>query len=422
MEPGRLRLFLVVYAVALVATAAGVHLATRVDDSRPADGVRITSHWEKGRRTARFVGAPDAPLPEAACGKGCVRAVERVVDEGPVPAFSDVLLGIALVPGRDGLKVTYEGRTEYGTPDDLVAWGAAAGKPRLGKVNIKLGLARVDKALEAFAKTFGTDVETLRANASFRRIVVRPDPADGREKFGAPVAPDQIDVARLQHAIELAGRYLARNTRKNGSMRYDVDIITAKTKPGYSFPRHAGATYYMAEVAAYSGHKFVGRAALRAASYLRDRRTQICGQHECVGKGRILTIGSSALAILAYVELTKAGLTDDYNDAIRAGAAFLRAQQREDGEFMHFYDRKEGRPLDKQGQYYTGEATLALVRAFEVTGDPADLEAARRALTYIVGPGWRFFGDHYVYAQEHWTCQALEAIWTHAPHPDALDF
>lgn len=422
MAPGRLRLLLVAYAVVLAAGAAGVHLVTRVDPSRAADGVRIVSHWENGKRTARFVTAADAPLPDATCGKGCVRAVERVVDEGPLPGFSETLLGIALVPGRDGLKVTLEGRTVYATPDDLVVWGAAAGKPRLGAVNIKLGLARIDLAVAALARTLGTDPDTLRADGVFRRVVVRPDAADGRAPFGVPVPIDSITPKRLRRAVLLAGRYLARNTRKNGSMLYDVDLVTAETKPGYSYPRHAGATFFMAEVAAYSGHKAIRSAAVRAARYMRDRATAQCGPHQCVGTGRVVTVGSTALAVLAYVELTKAGFVDDYDDAIRAGVAFLRSQQRDDGEFMHFYDRVDWRPVDKQGQYYSGEATLALIHAYEVTGDPGDLEAARRALSYIVGPGWRFFGDRYIYAQEHWTCQAVEAIWKHAPDREALDF
>ena len=31
---------------------------------------------------------------------------------------------------------------------------------------------------------------------------------------------------------------------------------------------------------------------------------------------------------------------------------------------MHYFDRRANQPIDKQGLYYSGEATLALARAF----------------------------------------------------------
>ena len=60
-----------------------------------------------------------------------------------------------------------------------------------------------------------------------------------------------------------------------------------------------------------------------------------------------------------------------------AGGLPALRQQRPDGEFMHRYDRLRRRPIDTQGWlYFSSEAPLALARAYAVTGDPADLEAA----------------------------------------------
>jgi hypothetical protein len=72
--------------------------------------------------------------------------------------------------------------------------------------------------------------------------------------------------------------------------------------------------------------------------------------------------------------------------------------------------------------YYSGEATLALVRAHELTGDASDLAAATRGLSHLVGPAWRFFGDRYYFGEEHWTCQAMADLWDRAPDRAALDF
>jgi hypothetical protein len=72
--------------------------------------------------------------------------------------------------------------------------------------------------------------------------------------------------------------------------------------------------------------------------------------------------------------------------------------------------------------YYSSEATLALARAYGITRDPADLEAAVRGLRHLVGPAWSFFGSRYYFAEEHWTCQAMATLWAYAPDPKPLDF
>ena len=121
-------------------------------------------------------------------------------------------------------------------------------------------------------------------------------------------------------------------------------------------------------------------------------------------------------------EIARAGIDPSFRVQVDELAKFLLAQQRPDGEFMHLYDRTANGPIDVQFVYYSGEATLALGRAHELTGDPADLEAARRGLAHLVGPVWSFFGDRYYFGEEHWTCQVMSELWDRAPDPKALDF
>jgi len=89
---------------------------------------------------------------------------------------------------------------------------------------------------------------------------------------------------------------------------------------------------------------------------------------------------------------------------------------------MHQYDRAAQHPIDVQFLYYSGEATLALARAYSISKDPVQLDAARRGLAHLVGPAWSFFGDRYYFGEEHWTCQAMADLWESAPDPKALDF
>jgi hypothetical protein len=155
---------------------------------------------------------------------------------------------------------------------------------------------------------------------------------------------------------------------------------------------------------------------------LRDHAMTACGAHACIGDDPYADVGSTALAILAFVEIARTGLDAGYALAVPELAAFLRAQQRPDGEFMHVYERAANRPIDVQLLYYSGEATFALSRAHALLHDARDLDAATRGLASLVGPAWSFFGSRYYWGEEHWTCQAMDDLWDRAPSSAALDF
>jgi hypothetical protein len=178
----------------------------------------------------------------------------------------------------------------------------------------------------------------------------------------------------------------------------------------------------LAQVAALSGDPEMRSAALRAAVFLRERAIVPCGSRHCIGDGPVADLGSTALAVLAFVEIARTGIGPAYGAVARDLAAFLRSQQRPDGEFMHLYDRGAARPRDVQLLYYSGEAALALSRLHALLGDPEDLGASTRAVAYLTGPGWSFFGSRYYFGEEHWTCQAMADLWERAPNAAALDF
>ncbi|HEY8089151.1 MAG TPA: hypothetical protein VIF09_14935, partial [Polyangiaceae bacterium] len=185
---------------------------------------------------------------------------------------------------------------------------------------------------------------------------------------------------------------------------------------------HAGATYFLAQAAAFFGDGELAYATLRAAALLRDEAMVRCGEHRCIGDEPYADVGSTALAVLAFVEIARTHLDDGYALVVPELTAFLRAQQRADGEFMHVYDRPRGRPIDVQLLYFSGEAVFALSRAHSLLGDPRDLDGAVRGLAHLVGPAWSFFGSRYYWGEEHWTCQAMDDLWDRAPSAAALDF
>jgi hypothetical protein len=394
----------------LVIACAGVR---RWVSLHPVDGETVRSAWRSGELAARVVNEGITRV------GGTTIVEEKVVAEGPLPAWSDVAIAVSLVAGRDGVRATLGGDTVYLTPDDLLSRGAYDHGLAIPSLTLSV-FTDAQLVLAVLAERLHATVPELRAHAKLTRI--RTVRSGGSALPFAQTKPEDLTPEMLRAAAVDAARHLARGVNGDGRFRYLIDAPTNHTLGGYDWPRHAGAAYFLAQAAALSHDQTITDAALRATRYLRDHTSVACGQYRCIGSDDVVDVGSAALALIAMNEVARTGLDPTFRSAVEELAKFLRSQQRPDGEFMHQYDRKNRRPIDVQFIYYSGEVTLALARAYGLTHDAANLEAAKRGLAHIVGPAWSFFGDRYYFGEEHWTCQALDELWDVAPNPQALSF
>jgi hypothetical protein len=380
----------------------------------------FVSAWAGGVRRARIVvpAGPDAArLIDQALARdsrpGRMGVVEDVLDDSPVLSTNSFLFGASFVPARDGVEVSCDDRVASATVDDLLALKAYDHPLIFGPVRLQLGVD-ADVVWDALAKELGMSKEALLECGKFRRLAMRrrvpPEPAP------------KVTRETLRDGAVAAGRYLARAVRSDGTYRYEVNAVDNHENEGYNWPRHAGATWYLAESALYAQDPAMLDAMQRAARRLAEGALVSCGEHRCIAEGDRADLGSSALGLLALSEIVQGGRMPELLPAIADLAAFIRSQQRPDGEFMHFYDRKENHAVDVQVLYYTGEAAFALARASRLTRDPKDIDAAARALDHLVTyPAW-YLAWHYYYGAEHWTCHALDELWERAPNQKALRF
>jgi len=420
MSARALRRLLLGYAVVLVV----LFVATRSYFALvPVSGPIVESWWEKGKRVGRLV--HEGPRADYRPPLTAYSADERVVGEGPLLV---ALAELGLVPGRDGVRAELRGRTAYATVDDLLVRGAYDRAHLYADASFGWGTRR-DILLATLAEQLDAKPSEVASSAKlrrvrFERVVVHP-PVIATELPLAP-RPARITEATLTReivadALAEAASHLARSVQPDGTFRYMIDAATNGTVEGYNWPRHAGATFFLAQAATRVENAFVRTATLRAASYLRDHMRRACGAERCVAPDEpVVEIGTSALSLIAFTEVAR--FEKGYEEAIAGLASFLRSQQRPDGEMQHLFDRGKGAPVDVQYLYFTGEATLALARAHRVTNDARDLEAARRALARLSGSGWSFFGSRYYVSEEHWTCQSVAELWDRAPDEAALAF
>ncbi len=384
----------------------------------------VASVWERGRLVARaflaHVGDAhqrfDADRSSHPYG---TLVYETIVGEGPVLRWPEAALALSFVPGHDGVAATLGNRTEILTPDDLLSAQAYDKGIEIPGLGVRAGID-VPIVFALLSERFGTAVDDVSEHAHLSRVrVVRslPHPPESREITPVTMTTDDVREGALA-----AAHYLSRGVDEDGRFRYLVDAPTNRLLAGYDWPRHAGATLFLAQMAGLTHDAELAWAALRAAGLLRDHAMVQCGNGACIGTDSVVDIGSTALSVLAFVEIANAKLDAGYRLLVPALTAFMRAQQRPDGEFMHLYDRAAGRAIDTQLLYYTGEAALALSRAHSLLGDERDLQAANRALAHLVSVGWTFFGSRYYFGEEHWTCLAMDDLWDRAPNGQALDF
>ncbi|MES1178812.1 MAG: hypothetical protein ABUL62_31105 [Myxococcales bacterium] len=418
MTPRQLLRVLAFWASALTLLSLALFLRVRLDRDG-ARGPYVVSVWNGGLRVGRAIAQDEAAAERAlqapAGERGAQRVIERITDSAPIFGHWAWLLGSSIASNRDGVSVTYGGRTLYATPDDLHQLEAYEHPGKIGPFDTIFGVD-VDKLLAAFSSELHVTPDVLLREGSFRRFAVRSDAAYPRAMSEADVTAESV-----KSSVLAAARYLVKNQKRDGSFRYEVNAMTGGNDESYNYPRHAGATSFLALVGNQFDDFNLKRAARRAGAYMMDRATLRCGAHACVGEGAQVDVGSSALALLSYVELVEGGASEFREPALDL-AAFLRSQQRPDGDFQHVYSVSEQHPIDVQMEYYTGEASLALARVHRLSNDARDLDAAQRALSFLVTRSRWFLGARYFYGAEHWTCQALAELWSAAPNRVALDF
>ena len=420
MSVSALSRLLLAYLVVLVLACAAVHAHASLREIPSSEQRVVVSRWSNGQlvdRTVTNPGEPPASIPNA---EGITVVHEIAVGEGPL-SLDPRTFSYMLVAGRDGLVAEMRGKTAWLTVDDLLAAQAYDHAVSFLDPSLGFGTHRAT-VISALAAKLGVTVAEVESEAQVRRIrferhVVNDVPAPR-------VTADSLESDReaVMVAVHDAAAYLARGVDSDGRFRYLVDAVHDQSLGGYSWPRHGGATYFLAQAAALFDDPTFRYACLRSAARLRDDMMQSCGANRCIADGSDANVGSAALALIAFSEIVRTGADGSYRRPAMELARFLRSQQRPDGELMHDFDLATGKPVDVQYMYFTGEAALALARAHRITGDPEDLRAASRALARLSGRGWSFFGSRYYFNEEHWTCQAMADLWERAPDPEALAF
>jgi hypothetical protein len=419
-----------------------------LDRSLEEGGPVVVSVWHQGKRAARVEGrgeriadallAAAEKLAAADLGDTDRKAARIQIDvvAGRAPLLRDVpgLELFALHAGIEGLGVETAGDEEHLLlPDELARARALQSKLPIKSVpDFHLGL-HIQKADRLLAADSNLDIESWKTlNKRYFRFrsdsFVEPAAGGGAPlqlTRGWPPGPE-VTAASLREAALTGGRYLVAHLAENGRYVYESNLATGKSSDPkrprpYNLPRHAGTTYFLAELYRHTGEESLREPIERAFRHF----AELVAEGGCTGKtpkgaefacvhqkeDRFAGLGSTALAVVALVEYRRATGDPRYDDLARRLTEWILYLQRPDGSFAHRYDVK-ARKKDEDSQllYFSGEAALALVRMYEVHKEERYRDGGERAIDWLMD-WYDFFAGGFFFGEEHWTCIAAEAAW-----------
>lgn len=336
---------------------------------------------------------------------------------GPMTLGVPWLSELGLVPRRDGLELRFGDEVSFLTPDELMADGDFDPGAISPMPELSFGV-RVDALSRRLVRDLGRDPRDTSQGELVRFVAATyADDAYPRNR--------ELTEANLLEAAHAGAAFLLRHQLPDGRYVYEYDGATGLARNlGYNLPRHAGTTYFLAQEARVADDEPARLGARRALSYVQQHLIRHCGAPErlCVADSARADLGASALTAVAAAEYLRGHDDAGVRRLLEGLMAFLRAQQRPDGELMHLFDLDAGQAIDVQYLYYSGEAAYAFLLAYDALHDARDLEAAKRVMAHLTGSGWDFLGSRYYYGAEHWTCIAAGVGRDDVDSPEATDF
>ena len=218
------------------------------------------------------------------------------------------------------------------------------------------------------------------------------------------------------NSLELARQSamcLANLIREDGSFRYRYDSRSGDILGGYNILRHAGGIWAMLEVYRDVPDEKILESSKRATHYLLASSLKFYRRYTnaCICEDNAIKLGGNALSTLALLSLFEITGERFLLSVARQLCQFMLDQRVEHGKLVHKRYFKSGKISGFQSMYYTGEALLALLALYKMTGEEQWLDAVRDIECGLAPE------DYGVQEQSHWMLYSLELLSQFEPSP-----
>lgn len=298
--------------------------------------------------------------------------------------------GVVARIGEDGFR----GKT--GVTSTLETWRS----PQVGSRNVTRGVSVPTTRLN------GLSIKDPNRWVRMRSFMASADGTVSVHRTWSAPQPTQPDA--LLAAALAGGLHIARNMDAEGEYAYIIQGPSGEEGKGYNFPRHAGATWFLARLYKRTGDERIGEAARRGIAYMvkytkftPDGRAYVQDPTRKDGKA---WVGTTGLGVLGFIELgVEPELTAQY-------IAFIASAVDDRGAIRGDMNTKTNAwPDQDEVTYAQGQGLLALAAA-ERAGVPGATAAFDRARLYVDGDYWPTPAAYFKTLDEHWMCLAAAAV------------
>jgi len=240
--------------------------------------------------------------------------------------------------------------------------------------------------------------------ALFDSLVV--DDHGARELRAGWTAPEESTSESLRASALEGALMVARNQDSRGRFAYIIRGPGGTRGPGYNLPRHAGTTWFLAQMANQSGNAQAMEAARLGLEWMVERTTLFDEDKgaffDARRKDGMIWVGTTSLAVLAAVELD--------HDIAPVWGRFLVDSMDQRGQIRGEANRADGGFSEQvQNPYGQGQTLLALAYLVQAGHEEfrSDLE---RGAAFVDGDYAPLGAGKLVTIDEHWACLAALAI------------
>ena len=358
--------------------------------------------------------------------------VDIALARGPIFTSIPFFFAKSVVPGLDGIGLEVAGKTAYVLPDDMYRRQLLAGyQPFWFMHEFRTGL-NLEAVVNMLAAQTDLSLEQWRA-ATPRYFRFRLQSMVEHKGKGLPVKRFRVPVptvkrSQVQAAVRRSVDYVLRQMKPDGKFHYIYYPLENRHSPAgeYSIPRHAGTTWFLALGYRKLKDPRILKAVRKAIDYLGNNAVpEACRKtpYACVGSDKKVGLGSAALTLVAITEYQVATGDRRFEKLAKRLGRFILWMQKPNGDFCHQYTpASKQKHCDQILLYYSGEASLALAKLHQITGDPSYVKPLEKAMDFLTGDKYEFFLGKFFISEDHWTCIAAEAAFDAVNKAQYADF
>jgi hypothetical protein len=289
--------------------------------------------------------------------------------------FKQIALGI------DGLIITTAGKdakTVTITPDKSMIYRVE----NVGKLLEKAMLnAKLDK------KAWEADGAAIEKFRTMDLTELAPKGKVVRLFRGVPyVDPEKLDVPTIHTAFKSGADWLLANFDANTKMfKYEYYAARDQWRNNrYNIIRHGLATLTLIQAyELYKDERFLDAAELAIEWVMELSEWE--GDMAYFAHKRFdpqYKLGGAGVMLQAMCEFVRSRPMPAWDKMMRGYGNFIVRLQEENGHYKSFYTKPGQKEIDREVTIYPGEASLALVRLYKLTGDKKYLDTVDKAFQY----------------------------------------